>query len=82
VIFYLIFSATGYVGLGLFCALVAALLVAWILYRTPAHGLAPVILAILAVPSLQHRLTPRADLFTTVLFALVLAELWQPAWPH
>jgi len=77
VLFYLIFSATGYAGLGSFCALAAGLLMAWILYGSPARGLAPVILAILAVPSLAHRLTPRADLFTTVMFALVLIELWR-----
>lgn len=77
VIFYLIFSTTGYGGLGSFCAIAAGLLMAWILYRSPAQGLAPAILGILAIPSLAHRLTPRADLFTTVLFALVLLELWR-----
>ena len=77
VLFYLIFSATGYAGLGSFCALASGLLMAWILYRSPGRGLAIASLAILAVPSLAHRLTPRADLFTTVLFALVLIELWR-----
>jgi hypothetical protein len=76
VLYYAIHSAAGFAGLSVFCALVCAVLVAWLVLRTPGGGRIAPVLAILAVPSLVYRTTPRADLFTTVFFALLLLELW------
>ena len=83
VLYYAIDSVTGFAGLSVFCALVCAGLTGWLALRTPGGGwpngggwIAP-LLAILAVPSLVYRTTPRADLFTTVFFALLLLELWR-----
>jgi len=83
VLYYAIYSAAGFAGLSVFCALVCAALTGWLALRTPGGGwpngggwIAP-LLAILAVPSLVYRTTPRADLFTTVFFALLLLELWR-----
>jgi len=40
-------------------------------------SLAAILLAILAIPRIAYRTTPRADLFTTLLFAALLATLWR-----
>jgi len=40
-------------------------------------ALAAIALAILAIPSIASRTAPRADLFTTLLFAALLAILWR-----
>jgi tetratricopeptide (TPR) repeat protein len=40
-------------------------------------GLAAILLSILGIPSIAARTAPRADLFTTVLFAAMLAVLWR-----
>jgi tetratricopeptide (TPR) repeat protein len=40
-------------------------------------GLAAAVLAVLAIPKIAYRTAPRADLFTTVLFAALLAVLWR-----
>ncbi|MGD0987511.1 MAG: tetratricopeptide repeat protein [Candidatus Sulfotelmatobacter sp.] len=40
-------------------------------------SLAAILLAILAIPRIASRTAPRADLFTTVLFAALLAVLWR-----
>ena len=40
-------------------------------------GLAAILLAILAIPRIADRTAPRADLFTTLLFAALLATLWR-----
>jgi tetratricopeptide (TPR) repeat protein len=40
-------------------------------------GLAAILLAILAIPRIAARTAPRADLFTTVLFAAMLVVLWR-----
>jgi tetratricopeptide (TPR) repeat protein len=77
VLFYGIFSAWGYVGLSWFCALALAATVACLL-RSPARqesGLAAA-LAIMAVPLIAARANPRADLFTSLFFAIFLAQLW------
>ena len=75
---YSIFHWFGYAGLSWFSALAAALLAAYLVWRaTPGARLAAGVLLTLAVPSLAYRLTPRADLFTTLFFALFLAELWR-----
>ena len=73
VLFYGIYSLAGYAGLSWLCALVCAGIVALILSpRTPLRAL----LAILAVPLIADRVSPRAELFTTLIFAAFLRELW------
>lgn len=74
---YLIFSMWGYAGLSWFCAICCAALVAFLVLRTPSLGLAGPLLAMLAVPAIAYRTTPRADLFTSLLFAVFLVELWR-----
>jgi tetratricopeptide (TPR) repeat protein len=72
VIFYLLYLIGGYVALSLFNALACAAairLAAW------GGGRVTAALAILAVPAIAFRTVPRADLFTTVLFAAVLVLL-------
>jgi tetratricopeptide (TPR) repeat protein len=75
---YAVFQAFGYAGLSWFSVLAAALLAAYLLWRAlPQASFASAVLLALAVPSLAYRLTPRADLFTTLFFALFLSELWR-----
>jgi Tfp pilus assembly protein PilF len=90
---YAFFQRFGYAGLSWFSAAAAALLAAYLLWRAAslaqcAHAngrggerasasIAAAVLLVLAVPSLAYRLTPRADLFTTLFFAIFLAELWR-----
>src|SRR6266542_752990 len=88
---YAVFRWFGYAGLSWFSAGAAALLAAYLLWRaTPGSpqqtsgrfagdpaSVAAGLLLVVAVPSLAYRLTPRADLFTTLFFALFLAELWR-----
>jgi Tfp pilus assembly protein PilF len=76
VLLYTIFSIWGYAGLSWLCATACAAVVAYLALRTPSAGVAP-LLATLAVPSLVYRITPRADLFTTIFFAVLLTELWR-----
>ena len=73
VLLYLIQSAFGYAGLSWFCALACLAVVAYLV----RHGeFSSALLAMLAVGSIATRTAPRADLFTTVFFALFLGELW------
>lgn len=74
VIFYLLFWVGGYAALSWLNALACAGTLALALWR---GGKATATLAILAVPAIAFRTMPRADLFTTVLFAAMLALLWQ-----
>lgn len=77
-ILYAVFHGFGYAGLTWFCVLTATLLAGYLLWRAvPTGSLAMATLLVLAVPSLAHRLTPRADLFTTLFFAIILVELWR-----
>ena len=73
VLFYLTYSAFGYAGLSWFCALACLAVVAY-LVRWGDIGSA--LLAMLAAQSIAARTAPRADLFSTVFFALFLGELW------
>jgi tetratricopeptide (TPR) repeat protein len=73
VLFYLIYSLFGYAGLSWFCALACLAVVAYLIRR---GDLGSAVLALLAVGSIATRTAPRADLFTTVFFALFLGELW------
>lgn len=78
VLFYGIFTAWGYAGLSWFCAAALTGMIACLL-RSPGRresGIAAA-LAILSVPALAARTVPRADLFTSLFFALFLGELWK-----
>jgi tetratricopeptide (TPR) repeat protein len=72
VIFYLLYLAGGYAALSWFGALACAATVALAVWR---GGRVTAALAMLAVPAIAFRTMPRADLFTTVLFAAVLVLL-------
>src|ERR1700690_1890509 len=73
VLFYLTYSAFGYAGLSWFCALACLAVVAYLVRR---GDMASTVLATLAVGSIATRTAARADLFSTVFFALFLGELW------
>ena len=74
VIFYLLYLAGGYSALSwlgaMACTATAALLC------RAGRGLTAV-LAWIAVPAIAFRTMPRAEVFTTVLFAAVLAIVWR-----
>ena len=74
VIFYLLFLLGGY---GLLSWLGAAACVGTTALLLRKNTLAGAALAILAVPLVAMRITPRADMFTVVLFAAFLSLLWQ-----
>ena len=73
VLLFLIYSSFGYVGLSWFCALACVAVVGYLVRRRDA---ASALLALLAIGSIATRIGARADLFTTVFFALVFGELW------
>jgi tetratricopeptide (TPR) repeat protein len=74
VVFYLLFKLGGFAALSwlnaIACAITIALLAA-------SGGRTTAALAIVAVPTIALRTMPRADLFTTVLFAALLFLLWR-----
>jgi tetratricopeptide (TPR) repeat protein len=73
-IFYLLYLAGGYSALSWLGALACAATVAFVV---SAGGRLAAILAIIAVPAIAFRTIPRAELFTTVLFAAALAIVWR-----
>jgi len=73
-IFYLLYLAGGYGALSWLGAFACATAVAFL---CSAGGRLTAALAILAVPALAFRTIPRAELFTTVLFAAALAIIWR-----
>lgn len=73
VLLYMLYRAGGYAALSWLGALACAATVAIGLRRDRPWT---VVLAILAVPSIAFRTLPRADLFTTILFAVLLRVLW------
>lgn len=73
VLFYLVYSQFGYAGLSWVAALACLAIVAYLVRR---RDIASIILSLLAVQSIAARTAPRADLFSTVFFALFLGELW------
>ncbi len=75
VLLYFLYMLGGYAALSLLSATACAATVA-IGFWAEA-GLASAVLAILAIPKIAYRTAPRADLFTTVLFAALLAALWR-----
>jgi tetratricopeptide (TPR) repeat protein len=72
VFFYLLYLLGGYAALSWLSAFACAATVALTVWR---GGRVTAALAILAVPAIAFRTMPRADLFTTVLFAAVLVLL-------
>jgi len=73
-LFYGAFLLGGYALLSWLAAAACAGVVALLLRRGSAVSAA---LAILAVPLITSRTTPRAEMFTVVLFAATLSLLWQ-----
>ncbi len=74
VLFYLVYLAGGYALLSVLGAAVCVSTVALLLRRGSWVTAA---LAILAIPRIAIRSTPRAEIFTVVLFAAFLSLLWQ-----
>ena len=73
-LFYGLFLLGGYALLSWLAAVACVGVVALLLRRGSAVSSA---LAILAVPMITSRTTPRAEMFTVVLFAATLSLLWQ-----
>lgn len=73
VLLYFVYATFGYAGLSWLCALVGALTMMLCMRQ---RTLLVAALAIVAVPSIAYRITPRAELFTTVLFAAFFSLLW------
>jgi tetratricopeptide (TPR) repeat protein len=73
VLMYLIYAASGYAGLSIFCALACVATVAYLVRR---RDLAALVLAMFAIERIASRTVPRADLFSTVFMAVFLGELW------
>ena len=73
-IFYLLYLAGGYSALSWLGAFACAAAVAFLV---ASGGRFVAILAIVAVPAIAFRTIPRAELFTTVLFAAVLGMVWR-----
>jgi tetratricopeptide (TPR) repeat protein len=72
--FYIVFLTGGYTAISWFSALATAAASGFAMWR---GGRLTAALAVIAVPALAFRTVPRADLFTTVLFALVFSLVWQ-----
>ncbi len=73
VIFYLLYLAGGYAALSWLSALACLATVAILAGQGTRTSAA---LAIVAVPAIAFRTVPRAELFTTILFAAFTAILW------
>ncbi len=72
--FYLAYLAGGYALLSWMGAIACAGTVALLLRRESLVGSA---MAVVAIPLLANRTQPRAEMFTTILFAAFLSLLWQ-----
>jgi tetratricopeptide (TPR) repeat protein len=73
-VFYLLDLAGGYSALSWLSAFACAAVVAFLV---ASGGRVVTALAIVAVPAIAFRTIPRAELFTTVLFAAVLGMIWR-----
>src|SRR5579863_7616113 len=73
-IFYLLYLAGGYSALSWLNAFACAATVAFLI---ASGGRFAAALAIVAIPAIAFRTIPRAELFTTVLFAAVLVMIWR-----
>lgn len=74
IIFYLVYLAGGYALLSWLGALVSAGTIALLIRRRSLIGS---VLAVIAVPLIANRTQPRAEMFTTILFAAFLSLLWR-----
>jgi tetratricopeptide (TPR) repeat protein len=74
IIFYVIYLAGGYALLSWSGALACAGTVSLLLRR---NHVATSVLALVAVPLIANRTQPRAEMFTTLLFAAFLSLLWR-----
>jgi len=74
IVFYGLYQLGGYSLLSCFGALISAVTIAILVRR---KSLVTGVLAILAVPLIAERTAPRAEMFTTLLFAAFLSLLWQ-----
>ena len=74
VAFYLVYLTGGYALLSWLGAIACAGTVALLLCRRSLIGSA---LAVVAVPLIANRTQPRAEMFTTILFAAFLSLLWR-----
>jgi len=70
---YLIYRVGGYAALSWLSALACVGIVAYLIRKRTMPSL---VLAMLAIPAIAYRTAPRADFFSTVLFAVLLGELW------
>ena len=73
-IFYLTFQIGGYALLSWMGAFASAGTVALLVRR---NGIAVSTMAVLAAPLIANRTQPRAEMFTTILFAAFLSLLWK-----
>jgi tetratricopeptide (TPR) repeat protein len=73
ILLYLIYRIGGYAALSWLSALACVGIVAYLVRKRTMPSL---VLAMLAIPAIAYRTAPRADLFSTVLFAVLLGELW------
>ncbi len=73
-IFYLLFHAGGFAALSILSALACLATVALIAFQRSRFAAA---LAIVAVPAIAFRTVPRAEMFTTVIFAAFALLLWR-----
>jgi hypothetical protein len=73
VLLYLIYRVGGYAALSWLSALACMGVVAYLIRKRTMPSL---VLAMLAIPAIAYRTAPRSDLFSTVLFAVLLGELW------
>ncbi len=74
-ILYLIYALGGFAALSWMNAAACAATIGLGLWAET--GTAAALLAILAIPKIAYRTAPRADVFTTVLFAALLVVLWR-----
>jgi len=74
IVFYLLFKLGGFAALSWLNAIACVCTIALL---SASGGRASAVLAIVAVPTIALRTMPRADLFTTVLFAALLFLLWR-----
>ena len=73
VFLYLAYRVGGYAALSWPSGVACVGIVAYLMCK---RTMASLVLAMLAIPAIAYRTAPRADLFGTVLFAVLLGELW------
>ena len=73
VLLYLAYRVGGFAALSWVSAAACVAVVAYLVRKRTMPSL---VLGMLAIPAIAYRTAPRADLFSTVLFAVLLGELW------